>query len=375
MQITNGEVFDLNCGFLSRTVFTDGEYMCEKSGDDTVIDAFGCYVIPSLVDIHFHGCVGEDFSDASSDGLMRIVEYELSKGIGYICPASMTLSENQLHKICKTAAEHKNTASGAELIGINLEGPFISAEKNGAQNKKYIHAPDIDMLARLQSAANGKVKLVTVAPECENAFSFIKSAVKLGVTVSVGHTNADYDTAVAAFLAGASQITHMYDAMPPLNHRNPGVIGAAFENDDVRAELICDGVHVHPSAVRAAFKLFGANRIILISDSLRATGMPDGDYPFGGQTITLHGSRAVMKDSPDTLAGSVTNLMNCMRKAVAFGVPLWQAVKAASYNPACAVGIGEKIGCLDNGRQASIILLDKEDLSVRSIIFKGKRIV
>ncbi|MGN0114476.1 MAG: N-acetylglucosamine-6-phosphate deacetylase, partial [Acutalibacteraceae bacterium] len=325
------------------------------------------------VDIHFHGCIGEDFSDADLGGLCRIAEYELSHGIAYICPAGMTLPEQQLADICKTAAEYKNE-HGAELVGINLEGPFVSAEKKGAQNEKFIHAPDIDMLNRLQSAANGKIRLVTVAPECENAISFIKAATMLGVTVSVGHTNADYDTAAAAFEAGATQITHMYNAMPPFHHRNPAVIGAAFDNYNVRAELICDGVHVHPSAVRAAFKLFGADRIILISDSLRATGMPDGDYPFGGQTITLCGSRAVMKNSPDTLAGSVTNLMDCMRKAVSFGVPLADAVKAASYNPASSIGADDRIGSLDNGKEASMVLLDKSDLSVRGIIFMGARI-
>lgn len=374
MKIANGEIFDLSGGFVRRDIYTNGKYLSDYSGDDTVIDADNCYVIPALIDIHFHGCIGEDFSDADSDGLSRIAEYELSRGIAYICPAGMTLPEQQLAKICKTAAKYENK-HGAELVGINLEGPFVSAAKKGAQNEKFIHMPDIDMLKRLQTAANGKVRLVTVAPECENAISFIKAATDLGVTVSVGHTNADYDTAVNAFAAGATQITHMYNAMPPFHHRNPAVIGAAFDNENVRAELICDGVHVHPSAVRAAFKLFGADRIILISDSLRATGMPDGDYPFGGQTITLCGSRAVMADAPDTLAGSVTNLMDCMRKAVSFGVPIADAVKSASFNPASSIGVDDRIGSLNSGKEASMVLLGKSDLSVRAIIFKGERIV
>lgn len=373
MKIANGEVFDLNGDFVRRDVYTNGKYLSDKSGDNTVIDANNCYVIPALIDIHFHGCIGEDFSDADADGLSCIAEYELSHGIAYICPAGMTLPEQQLAKICKTAAEYENK-HGAELVGINLEGPFVSTAKKGAQNEKFIHAPDIDMLNRLQAAANGKVRLVTVAPECENAISFIKAATEYGVTVSVGHTNADYYTASAAFAAGAKQITHMYNAMPPLHHRNPAIIGAAFDNENVRAELICDGVHVHPSAIRAAFKLFGADRIILISDSLRATGMPDGDYRFGGQTITLHGSRAVMADAPDTLAGSVTNLMDCMRKAVSFGIPLADAIKTATYNPASAIGVDDRIGSLDNGKEASMVLLSKSDLSVRAIIFKGERI-
>ena len=375
MRITGGTVFDLTNGFVSRDVFTDGAYLSDSSGDATVIDANGCYVIPGLVDIHFHGCAGEDFSDGSASGLARIAEYELSHGISYICPAGMTLPESRLIKICQSAAEYKEHASdGAELIGINLEGPFVSAAKKGAQNEKYIHAPDPVLLNNLQNAANGLIKLVTLAPEHKNAASFIEAATKLGITVSVGHTNADYDTASAAFAAGARQVTHLFNAMPPLHHRKPGVIGAAFDNTEVRAELICDGVHVHPSAVRAAFRLFGAHRVILISDSLRATGMPDGDYPFGGQTITLHGNRAVMANDPDTLAGSATDLMGCLRKAVSFGVPLADAVRAAAYNPACAVGIDSRAGSLENGKEASLVLLDKADLSVKCVIFKGKRV-
>ena len=372
MQIINGQVFDLKEGFVSRDVYTDGAYIAERSGDDVVIDASDCYVIPGLVDVHFHGCVGEDFSDATAEGLQKIADYELSEGVTYICPAGMTLPEDQLTAICRTTAAHrKNNSGGAEVVGAHLEGPFLSMAKKGAQNGAFIHEPDADMLKRLQDAAEGSVRLVTVAAEEPNAMEFIKAAVDMGITVSLGHTTAGYDVASAAYAAGASHATHLYNGMPSLHHREPAVIGAAFDAG-ARAELICDGIHIHGSVVRLTFAMFGAERMVLISDSLRATGMPDGIYPFGGQEIEVHGNRATIAGHPETLAGSVTSLMGCLRKAVEFGIPLADAVRAASLNPAEAIGIADRAGTVDVGKEASILLLNKKDLSLRTVIFKGR---
>ena len=375
MRIINGQVFDLEQGFLSRDVLTDGRQIASASGDDQILDAAGCYVIPGLVDVHFHGCVGEDFSDATPDGLQKIANYELSQGVTYICPAGMTLPEDQLTAICKNTAAHRaKNSGGAEVVGAHLEGPFLCMAKKGAQNGDYLHDPDAAMLKRLQEAAEGCVRLVTLAPEQPNSMEFIRAAVEMGVTVSVGHTTADYDTARAAFEAGASHATHLFNAMPPLAHRDPGVIGAAFDVPHVQPELICDGVHVHGSAVRAAFRLFGKERMILISDSLRATGMPDGEYPFGGQMIEVHGNRATILGHPETLAGSITSLMGCLRQAVAFGIPTADAVRACTYNPAQSIGIDGRAGTLDVGKEASIVLLDEKDLSIKAIVFKGQRV-
>ena len=374
MRIINGQVFDLEQGFLSRDVLTDGGQIASASGDDRILDAAGCYVIPGLVDVHFHGCVGEDFSDATPDGLQKIADFELSQGVAYICPAGMTLPEDQLTAICKNTAAHRAKHSGgAEVVGAHLEGPFLCMAKKGAQNGDYLHDPDTAMLKRLQAAAEGCVRLVTLAPEQPNSIEFIKAAVEMGVTVSVGHTTADYNTARAAFEAGASHATHLFNAMPPLAHRDPGVIGAAFDVPHVQPELICDGIHVHGSAVRAAFRLFGKERMILISDSLRATGMPDGEYPFGGQMIEVHGNRATILGHPETLAGSVTSLMGCLRQAVSFGIPLADAVRACTYNPARSIGIDGRAGTLDVGKEASIVLLDEKDLSIKAIVFKGQK--
>ncbi len=370
MRLTGAQVFDAEQGFVSRDLCIEGDKIVSAAED--TFDLSGCYLIPGLTDLHFHGCVGEDFSEADAQGMQAIADYELSRGITQICPAGMTLSEEQLTQICQTAAAHKATNSGgAEFVGIHLEGPFLSLAKKGAQNAAYIRDPDVPMLLRLQEAANGLVKLVTIAAERPGAAKFIQAAQEAGITVSLGHTAADYDTASAAYAAGARQATHLFNAMPPFTHRAPGVVGAAFDHPDVKVELISDGVHLHPSVVRAMFRLFGPDRVILISDSLRAAGMPDGVYPFGGQMIEVHGNRATMLDDPATLAGSVSDLMACMKMAVSFGVPLADAVTAAAVNPAKVMGIYDRLGSLDEGKQANIAVLDA-DLNLKAVLFRGE---
>ena len=372
MRITGGQVFDLEQGFVSRDVCFDGEKLEQSSADGKTYDASGCYVIPGLTDLHFHGCVGEDFSDATPDGLQKMADYELSRGVTQICPAGMTLGEDQLTRICQNAAAHRaKNPGGAELVGLHLEGPFLCKAKKGAQNEAFLHDPDPAMLHRLQQAAQGMVKLVTLAAEQPGALEFIRSAQEDGITVSLGHTTADYDTARAAYEAGARQATHLFNAMPPFTHRAPGVVGAAFDHPQVKVELISDGVHIHPSVVRAVFQLFGAGRVILISDSLRATGMPDGRYPFGGQEIEVHGNRATMADDPNTLAGSVSDLMACMRSAVSFGIPLHDAVRAAAVNPAQVLGVFDRLGSLDVGKTANLAILD-QNLNLKDVFFRGQ---
>ncbi len=373
MRISNGAVFEVDRGFLFRDLCTNGAVIAEQSGDARVLDASGCYVIPGLIDLHFHGCKGEDFSDATPEGLAKMAEYELSQGVTYLCPAGMTLPEAQLLRICENAAYYQRTAvTGAELVGVNLEGPFLSAEKKGAQNGAYLREPDLKLLDRLRTAAGELVKLVTVAPELPGAVEFIRKAAQSGITVSVGHTAADYAAAQQAFFAGARQVTHLFNAMAPFSHRAPGVVGAAFDHPEVRVELICDGVHIHESVVRSVFRLYGPERVILISDTMRAAGMPDGQYTLGGLDVTVRGKLATLADG--TIAGAVTNLMEGLRTAVSFGIPLKDAVRAATFNPAQAMHMQHRIGTLSAGMDASAVLLDKKDLSVRAVVFRGELI-
>ena len=369
MRITGGQVFDLHEGFVRRDVCFDGRLLSSSSADGKTYDASGCYVIPGLTDLHFHGCMGKDFSDADPEGLEIMAKYELSQGVTQICPAGMTLLEEQLTKVCQVAAAHRDANKpGAELCGINLEGPFLSTAKKGAQKADWIHAPDVDMFRRLMAASKGLVKLVSIAPEEPGAMEFIE-AVEGEVTVSIAHTTADYDTAMEAFRLGARQVTHLFNAMPPFSHRAPGVVGAALDTPICNVELICDGVHIHPSVVRATFKMFGPKRVILVSDTMRAAGMPDGDYTLGGQPVKVKGKHATLADG--TLAGSVTNLMNCMRTAVSFGIPLEDAVWAAAVNPARAIGIFSRMGSLEPGKRANVVVLD-QNLELKDVFFRGE---
>ncbi len=371
MKITGGKVFDLERGFVERDVCFDGTLLTPDSRDGQCYDGSGCYVIPGLTDVHFHGCKGADFSDGDPDGLQAMAEYELSRGVTQICPAGMTLLEDRLLKVCRTAAEHKRAGRpGAELVGINLEGPFLSLAKKGAQNGDWLHEPDADMLRRLMDAAEGLVKLVSVAPELPGAMDFIREASE-EVTVAVAHTTADYDTALEAFRCGARQVTHLFNAMPGFTHRAPGVVGAALDSPWSRVELISDGIHIHPAVVRATFRMFGADRVVLISDTMRAAGMSDGEYDLGGQNVIVKGPRATLADG--TIAGSATDLMACMKSAVSFGIPLADAVRAAAVNPAQAIGIFDRVGSLEPGKRANAVVLDP-DLNVRAVFFKGRKV-
>lgn len=376
MKIIGGLVFHEGRGFIKETLYTEGGRFSLSTSEDTILDAENCYVIPGLVDIHFHGCAGHDFSDASPDGLPAIAAYQLSQGVTSICPASMTLSPETLQNICKCARDfsQESSTNGSRLVGVNLEGPFISNAKRGAQNPDYIRQADFTLLEQLQECADGLVKLVTLAPETPGAIDFIrqvKQSELRDISISIGHTQSDYDTAKKAFACGADHVTHLFNAMPAFTHRAPGVIGAAFDSPDCFVEIICDGIHIAPSAIRAAFAMFGSERVVLISDSMRATGLSDGNYTLGGLNVQVNGKHATLEDG--TLAGSVTNLLECMRCAVSMGISLENAVQCATINPARAIHIDNDYGSLEAGKAADFLLLDK-NLTLVDVFKDGEKV-
>lgn len=372
MIIRNAKVFTLNGQFVEKDlVIRDGRIVFGAAplADEEIVDAQGAYALPGLVDIHFHGAVGHDFCDADEAGLQAIADFEASKGVLAICPATMTFNEEILNGIMDVAAAHKNER-GADLVGINMEGPYISPDKVGAQNPKYVMAADPGMFRRLQERSGGLIRLVDIAPEEPGNLDFIKDCHN-EVRISIAHTCADYDTAKAAFAAGASHMTHLYNAMPGITHRAPGPIIAALE-EGAEVELITDGVHIHPAVVRFTFRTFGDDHVILIADSMMACGLPDGEYSLGGQAVTVRGPRATLTEHPGTIAGSATCLYDCMKHAVReMGVPLASAVRAASLNPARSIGIDADYGSLEPGRWGNVILAD-EELNIVKVIRKGE---
>lgn len=377
MRITGGKVFSGGAFTKAAVEVADGriaalepsEGACALSEGD--IDATGCYVVPGFIDIHFHGCVGADLCDATEEAVRAIARHEASRGVTSICPATMTYPEDLLASVAGTAAAFEPAADEASLVGINLEGPFISPDKIGAQNPAYVQHADAAMLRRIQEAGHGLVKLVDIAPEEPGALEFV-AEVADEVRVSLAHTCTDYDTARAAFDRGARHMTHLYNAMPGLHHRKPGPIAAAWECPEATVELICDGVHVHPAMARLTFALFGADRICLISDSMRACGLEDGTYDLGGQDVTVRGNVATLADG--TIAGSVTDLAACVRHAVReMDVPLEDAVLAATLTPARAIGIDGERGSIEAGKVADLVVLD-EDLNVKHVVLRGTQI-
>ncbi len=373
MLFTNAHVFLPDRGFTPAAFRVEGGVFTgilpPDAAEKDAVDLGGALVIPGLIDIHTHGNSGADFSDGDEKGLKAMAAFLAKTGVTGFAPASMTLPYEVLGRAYAAARSvHDEAPAGcARILGINMEGPFFSEKKKGAQNAAYLHAPDFEAFRRLYEDCGGLIRIVDLAPELPGAVDFARRAAAL-CTVSVAHTDADYEQARAVYEAGATHLTHLFNAMPAIHHRRPGVIGAAAERENVYAELICDGQHVHESAVRMAFKLF-PERICLISDALRCCGMPDGQYELGGQDVFLSGGIARLADG--TIAGSAATLLECLQNAVAFGVDRDAAIRAATLNPAKQLGCADRFGSIEMGKQADFLVCD-EALALRRVYLGGE---
>ncbi len=343
-----GEIIDIEC--------TDGKITDIGKISDDGVDLKGLKIFPGLVDIHCHGCIGYDTMDGNH--LKEMSEYLAANGTTSWLPTTMTMSMEDISSVVNIDIPDN---IGANILGFHMEGPYISPKYKGAQNEKYIKSPSIDEFKELKN-----IKIVTVAPEIENAVEFIKNCEAI---VSLGHTDSDYECGIMAIENGAECLTHTFNAMPPLHHRSPGLIGAAIEKQ-IYVQVICDGLHIHKSIIKMLYKTFGPDKMILISDSMCANGLADGKYIFGGQDIVVKNSQA--RTLNGALAGSTSTLFYCVKKTIEFGIPEKDAFKMASETPAKMLEV--KKGKAEKGYDGDFIVTD-DKYNIKTVIVNGKNFI
>ena len=358
MIYKNAEVF-VEGNFVEVDIeVKEGKFTSINEGltSDEAIDCTGKMILPGFIDIHSHGCIGHDFMTANLTEIQEMCEFYAQNGITSILPTTMTID----HDIYKKAMIHIREAidseiSGSRILGINMEGPFLGADMKGAHDSRYLLPITTDKFDELNDLSGDNIKIVDIDPKLPDSIDFIKKYSK-SITVSLAHTSCDYDLAIKSIEAGASHITHLFNAMNGLHHRHPGLIGA-FSDYNVHAELICDGIHIHPSVIRMMFKI-DSNKLILISDSMCAAGLEDGIYELGGQKVSVKDSKATLLDG--TIAGSTITVYDALKRAISFGVPKEQAILSATLIPATAIKLDHEIGSIIVGKKADFVILDKE---------------
>lgn len=372
MIIKNANICDENFNIVRKDIKIEDEKISDIGlfeEKDNVMDFSECTVLPGFIDIHIHGCKMADASDQSTASINIISEHLAKMGVTSFCPTTMTLPPNELEDIFLSIRKYMGNETGAYIHGVNMEGPYISHAKKGAQKESDIRVADIDEFYRLNQIC--KISIVDVAPEFEENLNFIKESSKVCV-VSAAHTNATYEQALEGFKSGISHATHLFNAMSGISAREPGVAGAVLESQNITAELICDGFHLAPATIRLAFKLLGEDRTIVVSDSMKAAGCDDGEYELGGQTVYVKDGKALLADG--TIAASTTNIYQEFLNLLSFGIDFRHAIKSCTINPAKAIGADDLTGSIAKGKFADLVVLDSEN-EIKAVLIKGKLIL
>ena len=361
-------------GFTTEPLIIENGYIVDKITDDssvTEIDAEGGYVLPGLIDIHNHGALGISYSSLDDD-FEAALSFAAKEGITSIAPTLYVNSIDnltvQVENILNKRDSYKN---GARMIGIHVEGPFIASNKTGAMRAPS-DKPTVESFRRLVDSANGFIKVVTIAPEVENAEEIIKEGKKLGIRMSIGHTDATYETAAAAINAGATGATHTFNAMRPFSHRDPGVLGAVLTDKRVSCEIICDFIHLAEGTIKLICAAKGSDNVIVVSDNIAPAGFPNGDYVVDNILNTVKDGVCTVNEGK-TIAGSIQSQTKGARNLIKIGIPLNEVSKMCSFNPARAIGVDDKVGSLAAGKIADIIIAD-EELNVKKTLINGIQI-
>lgn len=331
-----------------------------------VIDAKGKYVSPGFIDIHVHGCGGSDTMDGTLEDIEIISSNVCKNGVTAFLPTTMTMEKEKIYEALNVIRKSMGIKNkGAKVVGAHMEGPFINPRLKGAQNEKYIEKPDYNFIKEYLDT----IKIITLAPEMDKDYEFIKKVKRdTDIVLSIGHTNATYEEAMEAIELGVSHGTHTFNAMSPLHHRNPGVVGAIF-NSDVTCELIADKIHVHPGAFNVLINVKGFNKVVLITDCMRAGNLNEGNYDLGGQKVIVKENSARLEDG--TLAGSILSLNNGVKNIFKnTNLSLQQVVSMASINPAKVINMEHKKGSIEIGKDADIVVFD-EEFNIKTTIVEG----
>lgn len=374
--IVNGQVY-IDHTFQKKTIYIqDGtinllEADCQTSG--TVFDAAGRRIVPGFIDIHTHGAVGVDVNGASAEDLEKIGKFFAKNGTTSWLASILTDTEEQTSRAISQCIEYQASAGkGAQLLGIHLEGPFLASEFKGAMPEHLLKKGSADLAASYQRQANGNIRYITVSPEVEGVLELIPRLRELGIVVAMGHSGADYDTAMAAIQAGTAACTHTFNAMAPLHQHRPAIIGAALESD-VYCEMICDGLHLHPAIVRLLWKTKGPQRLVAITDSIMAAGLPDGNYHLGvNQVVVEKGDAKLASDG--TRAGSTLTQDRALRNLLSFtGLSLEEILPVLTENPAKLIGVYDRKGSIEDGKDADLVVLDEQN-QVADVFLQGIRL-